>query len=518
MTVRRSFFFLALCFAFTSASVSAQSFVVRGGPSILTNPSAQIAEAGDVSANVQVGARMWLSELFQVQGAIGYDNRFTTEASLYIRPFNDAMTVEPYAFAGFGYRFGDATRRTTVPAGLGVEYHLKPSLGLFFELAGRWQQERNSTPGNRVNNLNFSVAPMLGMSFQLTRRPEFHARGERDGYVADQPAYAASEPVEDRAAPEGERRSAPVMRPVAATSPSAIWTEWAQPQDSVEDMGEQVRVPDGTFVMGLTDEDPLLLQTSGLKRVTVSAFIIDKHEVTNAEYRAFMSEQGGAQSGLQPDAEAWTRAGSAATLESYFQNETYDDFPVVAVTWGQASSFCQAQNGRLPTEAEWEYSARSGRQGGIYPWPGFEPRDPQGNYLANFSPGRGVYAADGYAFTAPVGAFMPTPWGLYNVSGNVAEWVQDSYVASYSSLTNFNPRYEDEGEPRRIVRGGSWASDEFYIGVGVRDAQTANEANIYTGFRCVYDLGAQIPGVIKTGGVTSDPALQAPIIAEDNTN
>lgn len=520
MTTRRPILLLALCSAFVGAPLQAQSFVVRGGPSILTNPSAQLAESGDVAANVHVGGRLWLSELFQVQGTLGYDSRFTTEASLYIRPFDDAMKLEPYAFFGFGYRYGDAARRTTVPAGLGVEYQAKPNLGLFFELAGRWQSERNAAPGSRVNNLNFSVAPMLGVSFTLRGRPQFQTRGERERFGAGRSAYAANEneSVVGDAAEEEAGFPALGVRSTSAAAPSAIRTEWAQPQDSVEDLGEQVRVPDGTFIMGLTDEDPLLLQTSGLKRVTVSSFIVDKHEVTNAEYRAYMNERGGAQSGLLPDAEAWTREGSAATLESYFQNETYDDYPVVAVTWAQAEGFCQAQDGRLPTEAEWEYTARSGRQGGIYPWPGFEPRDPQGSYLANFSPGRGLYAADGYAFTAPVDAFSPTPWGLYNVSGNVAEWVQDSYVASYSALTNFNPRYVDEGEPRRVVRGGSWASDDFYIGVGVRDAQAADEANIYTGFRCVYDLGARIPGDIRTDGESSEPARSSSVSTGGNAN
>lgn len=519
MTVRRTFSFLALCCVLTGTPVFAQSLVVRGGPSILTNPSAQVAESGSVTANVQFGARVWLTELFQLQGTLGYDDRFTTEAALYVRPFDHAMKVEPYVFAGFGLQFGDDSRRTSVPAGLGVEYHAQPNLGLFFEMAGRWHAERN--PVTEVNNLNFSIVPTVGISYQLTRRPELHARGVRSEYVADTPAYAASESGAeegDSAVSGGANPPVTMTRPVAVTSRSAAWSEWEQPQDTIEDLGEQVRVPDGTFVMGLTDEDPLLLQTSGLKRVTVTSFMVDKHEVTNAEYRAFMNEQGGGQSGLMPDAGAWARAGSASTLEGYFQNETYDSYPVVAVTWGQASSFCQAQNGRLPTEAEWEYVARSGRQGNIYPWPGFEPRDPQGNYLANFSPGRGVYAADGYAFTAPVGAYTPTPWGLYNVSGNVAEWVQDSYAASYSSLSNFNPRYDDEGEPRRIVRGGSWASDDFYIGVGVRDAQAATEANIYTGFRCVYDLGTQVPSLIKVGGEVSDPTRRTPIIAEDNSN
>ena len=78
------------------------------------------------------------------------------------------------------------------------------------------------------------------------------------------------------------------------------------------------------------------------------------------------------------------------------------------------------------------------------------------------------------------------------MSGNVAEWVQDSYAASYGVLSNFNTMHADPGEPRRIVRGGSWASDDFYIGIGVRDAQPADEASIFTGFRCAYGLDTDL--------------------------
>jgi len=524
MIVRHSFLFLFLCTAFAALPASSQSLVLQGGPSITTNPSAQAADPGEVSANIQGGVRFWLTDLFQVQTTLGFNDRFTTEAALQVRPFAGSLMLEPYAFAGFGMQFGDDSRRRVVPAGIGVEYHANQNLGFYFEMAGRWQSERN--PAAEINNLDFGIAPTIGVSYKFTGRPAFIARAERDDYVPREPviegAVAEAVPVRENARedvrenPRAAERTASSPQVMATTSTQA-WSEWTPPQDQVNDMGQQVKVPDGTFVMGLTDEDPLLLQTAGLKRVTVSAFLVDKHEVSNAEYRAFVSQQGN-QSGLTPDASAWARAGSASTMESYFQNAAYDDHPVVAVTWLQASSFCQAQNGRLPTEAEWEYVARSGMQGNIYPWPGFEPRDLQGGYLANFSPGRGVYAADGYAFTAPVEAFVPTMWGLYNVSGNVAEWVQDSYVASYSSLSNFNPHYEDEGEPRRVVRGGSWASDDFYIGVGVRDAQVADEANIYTGFRCAYDLGTDVQNIIEAGAEVNDPARQTPIIAEDQSN
>ena len=162
--------------------------------------------------------------------------------------------------------------------------------------------------------------------------------------------------------------------------------------------------------------------------------------------------------------------------------------PVVGVTYDQAQAYCAFYGKRLPTEAEWEYTARAGQVGDVYPWPGLETRDEDGNFLANYNPGRGGYAADGYAFTAPVDAYPPSRWNLHTMSGNVAEWCQDTFHPSYTTLTDFNPLHSDPNEPRHIVRGGSWASDAFYIGVGARDVQPADEASPYVGFRCVMDL------------------------------
>ncbi|MDX1741727.1 MAG: SUMF1/EgtB/PvdO family nonheme iron enzyme, partial [Rhodothermales bacterium] len=111
-----------------------------------------------------------------------------------------------------------------------------------------------------------------------------------------------------------------------------------------------------------------------------------------------------------------------------------------------------------------------------------------GTYLANYNNGRAGYAADGYAFTAPVDAYQPNGWGFYNMSGNVAEWVEDAYSPTYSVLSDFNPIHEDDAEDLRVVRGGSWASDAFYIGLGVRDAQPRDEASPFVGARCAQDV------------------------------
>ena len=491
------------CAAPDAAAQAALMF--RGGPSVLTNASNPDVERGGVSGYGVVGARLWLTDLFQLQGSAGYDDRLSLEVELLFRPFSGDLRLEPYVFAGVGGQFEGEDRRGVVPAGLGVEYKATERVGVFFELAGRWQSRRNPIAG--IDELDFHVAPTIGAALSFGRRPDTYVHTTRDEEpvaepVAPTPEVAAAEPA--AASPAAAPAAAP-----AATTAYAV-QRWHLGGDVV-DAGTRVRLPDGTYVMGLMDEDPLALQTAGVKRVTVSAFYIDKTEVSNGAYRAWLETLGSDAAAMTPDASAWQRAGSTTSFESYFESGAFDDYPVVAVTWGQAQAFCTAQGGRLPTEAEWEYAARSGQPGGIYPWLGFETRDADGNYLANFSPGRAVYAADGFAFTAPAHAFPPSPWGLYHLAGNAAEWVYDAFSPSYAALSDFNPRYESADQPLRVVRGGSWASDDFYIGVGVRDAQDADEASIFTGFRCAYDVGALDD---ELGAATETPAAQdAPVTA-----
>jgi formylglycine-generating enzyme required for sulfatase activity len=248
-------------------------------------------------------------------------------------------------------------------------------------------------------------------------------------------------------------------------------------------------VPDGMFIMGLADEDPLSLQTAGFKRITVTGFGIDRQEISNAEYSAFLDSLSGPErEAMLPDSSVWQDAGFRFSWSSYFRGSRYQNYPMVAITYDQVTAYCAAKGKRIPTEAEWEYAARSGREGGIFPWEGFEARNARGEYMANYNNGRAGYAADGFAFTAPTDSYAPNEWGLYNMSGNVAEWVEDAYSATYLILSDFNPYHIDEAETRRVVRGGSWASDEFYIGVGVRDAQPMDMASPYVGGRCAVDI------------------------------
>ena len=268
-------------------------------------------------------------------------------------------------------------------------------------------------------------------------------------------------------------------------------------------------VPGGTYLMGLDNTDPLGIQPAGKVRVAINPVFIGQFEVTNGQYKAFLNDLDGQErEAMIPDSTSWNRE-IGVPWHSYFNSESFNDYPVVAVSWDQANAFAEWAGLRLPAESEWEFAARSGVSGRIYPWDGIDIRSRRtGQVLANFAPG-GDYATDGFVLTSPVGVFPANNYRLYDIAGNVAEWCQDAYHPSYSTLTRsgsqlVTPIYQNEEEPRRIVRGGSWASSEFYVGVGVRDFRHKNHTSPRIGFRVARSItdpslllqGAQtLPGV-----------------------
>ena len=194
----------------------------------------------------------------------------------------------------------------------------------------------------------------------------------------------------------------------------------------------------------------------------------------------------------------------------YFANGNYNNHPVVGVSWEQANAFCHwrteflkkslGKDGvyiepfRLPTEAEWEFAARAGRNENIYPWDGNLPlTEDEGCFYANFKPNEGNYVRDGSIITSPVGTYEPNDYGLFDMAGNVSEWTSTSYTESIDRMTNdLNPEYryyvarEDPYKmSRKIVRGGSWKDVAHNIRSDIRMWEYQNEQRSYIGFRCV---------------------------------
>jgi gliding motility-associated lipoprotein GldK len=193
--------------------------------------------------------------------------------------------------------------------------------------------------------------------------------------------------------------------------------------------------------------------------------------------------------------------------QDYFWHQAYNDYPVVGVTWNQAKAFCdfrtQQRNNylatkkkgsgrepsfRLPTEAEWEYAARGGLEYAKYPWGGPYTTTDRGCFLANFKPERGNYAADGALYTVEAKSYNANDYGLYNMSGNVAEWTNTAYnPSSYYLGSTINPNVVDNSNQRKVIRGGSWKDVAYFLEVGTRDYEYGDSARSYIGFRTVQD-------------------------------
>lgn len=215
-----------------------------------------------------------------------------------------------------------------------------------------------------------------------------------------------------------------------------------------------------------------------------------------------------------PDTTVWMKMFSYSYNEpithQYFWHQSFNNYPVVGVNWYQANAFCHWRTKiwrnyrdarkmylegefRLPTEEQWEWAARGGRTQSPYPWGGPYIVNKKGCYLANFKPGRGNYSADGGLYTVRADAYWPNDYGLYNMSGNVAEWTLSPYQAgSYNAVSDMSPAVNNnikETDPtwwkRKSVRGGSWRDVASMLQVSARDYEFPDTAQAYIGFRCI---------------------------------
>lgn len=507
--------FLLSWFLCGPAEAYSQRLFFNGGAHVAPETASSAPIAGTNPA-FQAGFQFASSEYLRLRLGGTYQNLYSVEGSMQIHYLGDSAPVNPYLSAGYGYYISGSSERGIIPLGLGLEYGLVENLSLNVEVSGRFSVNEVQEGQRLELDVMSSLLPGIGITYKperIDRRPpgltpvedggagevtadDFSGRSSDDGVDSpfNDPVSGSQTAIQKFDIPytlDSLKEADPL---IVERGESAFDDPGQVPisgSPTLSNDGTMVRLPDGSFIMGLTDEDPLDIQNAGRKKVTVSSFYIDRFEVTNEEYREFIDDMSGTQEENRlPDSTAWDESASRANWETYFYGSERSDYPVVAVTWRDAKEYCEWDGKRLPTEAEWEYAARAGRVGGVYPWAGFSPRDPRGRYLANFNPGRQGQAADGYAFTAPVGSYPPNRWGMHDVAGNVAEWVEDAYAPSYSAISGLDPVYKDSEETRRVIRGGSWASNAFQIGVGVRDYQERDRPSARIGFRCAADISS----------------------------
>ena len=233
---------------------------------------------------------------------------------------------------------------------------------------------------------------------------------------------------------------------------------------------EMVEVEGGCFKMG---SDKGLPRERPIHEVCVSSFRIDKYEVSQRDFQSVLK-----------------------TNPSRF---VAGDLPVESVTWFEANKFCRETGKRLPTEAEWEFAARGGTKTEFYWGDAFDPS--KGNFCDESCELnirlRG--ASDGYKHTAPVGKFPPNPLGLYDMAGNVAEWVNDN-DSKGENYYIVSPRDNPKGPVRRdakiirgekndkIFRGGSWEGGSETLRSAWRKALWADYRIEGLGFRCAANM------------------------------
>lgn len=318
----------------------------------------------------------------------------------------------------------------------------------------------------------------------------------RGGSLGDDPFFARvtqrlyTEPGNNsgdlgfRCAFSPETSSPQATLPAASTSAPALDT----PVPSSAAPEGMVFVPAGTFQMGGDANKSLAecqkfasdcslawyMSEEPIHSVSLSAFYMDMYEVTNAQYAECVA------SGVC----SAPRKNSSGTRDSYYGNADFDGYPVIYVTWEKANTYCTWRGGRLPTEAEWEYAARGGLEGMHYPW-GESFDGTQANFCDASCPYdyRNLDFDDAYADTAPVGSYAPNGFGLYDMAGNVWEWVSD-YYGMYPPRSVTDPSGPELGE-YYVLRGGGWDGVAYYLGVSFRYYAVPNGSAYSVGFRCV---------------------------------
>lgn len=250
-----------------------------------------------------------------------------------------------------------------------------------------------------------------------------------------------------------------------------------------------VQIPAGTYLIGtdsskvaeiatafgVPDHPDLIAAETPSHSVTLASFYLDQYEVTNEQFARFLKKN-----------PRWL----AKRVPKEFDNGNYlldwnglkypgtkANYPVVNISWYAAVAYCRSLRKRLPTEAEWETAARGGLLGKTYPWGDAAPDKAR----ANFG-GSGIKTA------TPVGSYPPNGYGLFDMAGNVWEFVADEWLPYGSTAKTDTSGNNDDSylrvTTRRVIRGGSFGGAPLNLRVTYRDSHPPNGARDFVGFRC----------------------------------
>ena len=312
-------------------------------------------------------------------------------------------------------------------------------------------------------------------------------------------------------------------------------------------LDSMVVIEQGIFSMGASDQNGALNREYPVHRVKVNSFMMDIHEVTNAQFKTFIEESGYITTAekkidweelkkqlprntpkpndklLEPGSLVFSMPNEVTSLIDFSQwwkwtkganwkqpkgpNSTIiglENHPVVHISFQDANEYAKWYGKRLPTEAEWEWAARGGLNNNIYPW-GNENVN-EGEAKCNFWSGNFPLEnneKDGYILSAPVMTYPANNYGLYDMAGNVWEICSDWYDANYyNSLIENELTLDPKGpktwnyprepnDPKKVVRGGSFLCNDSYCSsyrVSARMPYSKDTGMSHTGFRCVKDL------------------------------
>jgi len=278
--------------------------------------------------------------------------------------------------------------------------------------------------------------------------------------------------------PNAERRApSPSRSPNPAAAPNGM-----------------VKIPGGTFDFGTDTSEiaglvakyhlssaDLISPEAPRYKVTMPAFYIDRHEITVAEYIMFVVRD-----------TTWLPKGDSGQISNgdYLKpwlagavREATDTLPVTYITWFSARKYCKSQSKRLPTEVEWEYAARGGAAGDVYPW---------GDADADTS--RANFAVSAIDHPVKVEHYAPNAYGLYDMAGNVWELTADQWSDPRAmpgkkpvDVEGWSKDRQQAAHQRVVIKGGSYSSGPALLRARARYSHPAGGAEPNVGFRCAKD-------------------------------